>query len=73
MTEFFAKNSHSDVDPQPRTMKIKLTRAIITSNICVKLHRNPSINVGSRARMMFFVFAFFLKIATVTLTLSPGL
>ena len=62
---FFIKNSHSDFDLQHMTLKVKLARDNIIPNICVKLY--PSINVGSTAMTVFV-----LKIATVTLTLSPG-
>ena len=55
----------SDLDLVPRTLKVELARDIV--NICVKFHYNPSINVGARAMTMFF-----LKIVTMTLTLSPG-
>ena len=69
MTMFFCfvfyKNSHSDFDLQHMTLKVKLARDNFIPNICAKLY--PSIIVGSRAMTVFV-----LKIATVTLTLSPG-
>ena len=60
MTKFFLKLT-SDLDLEPRILKAELARDIVIPNICVKL----SINVGSRVMTKFF-----LKIATVHLTLS---
>ena len=34
----FSKNSHSDLDLKPRTLKVKLARDIIKSNIYMKLY-----------------------------------
>ena len=36
MTIFFSKNSHSDLDLEPRTLKVKFAGDIIIPNICVK-------------------------------------
>ena len=33
-----SKNSHSDLDLEPRTLKIEFAWGIIIPNICVKLH-----------------------------------
>ena len=38
MTKFFSKNSHSDLDLEPRTLDVELVQDIIKSNICVKLY-----------------------------------
>ena len=43
------KNSQSDLDLEPRTLKVEFARDIIIPNICVKLYEKPSINVGARA------------------------
>ena len=49
---------------KPSILKIDLAWDVIIPNICVKLYWNPSMNVGTRAMTKFF-----LKIATVTVTL----
>ena len=67
MTKFFLKITNG-FDLEPRTLKVEPARDVVIPNICAKLHYNPSINVGASAMTKFF----FLKIATVTLTLSPG-
>ena len=61
----FSKNSHCDLDLGPRTLKLKIHQDIVILYICGKLNQNRSMNEGDRAMTMFF----FLKIATVTLTL----
>ena len=53
MAKFFL-NSQSNIDLEPRTLKIKLAEDIIIPNIRVKLHQKPSINVGARAMTQFF-------------------
>ena len=49
----------------PRTLKLKIHQDIVILHICGKLNQNRSMNEGTRAMIMFF-----LKIATVTLTLA---
>ena len=61
----FSKNSHCDLDLDHIKLKRKLIWGIVISNTCVKLYWNWIINEGTRAMTMFF-----LKIATVTLTLA---
>ena len=46
-------------------LKLKIHHDIVILHICGKLNQNRSMNEGSRAMTMFF-----LKIATVTLTLA---
>ena len=50
----FSKNSHSDLEPEPRTLKVELAWDIIIPNICVKEYYNPSLNAGTRAMTKFF-------------------
>ena len=34
----FSKNSHSDLDLEPKTLRVQLAPDIIKPNICVKLY-----------------------------------
>ena len=44
----FSKNSHNELDLKPKTLNVELAQNIIIPNICVKLYKNPSTNVGAR-------------------------
>ena len=59
----FLKYSYCDLDLGPR--KLKIVQDIVILHISGKLKQNRSINEGARAMTMFF-----LKTATVTLTLA---
>ena len=50
----FSKNSHSEFDLEPRTLKVEFARDIFIPKICVKLHLSLSINIGARAITFFF-------------------
>ena len=50
----FSKNSHRDLDLEPRTLDVEPVQDIIKSNICVKLYKNPSIYAGARAITKLF-------------------
>ena len=64
----FSKNSHNDLDLEPRTLKVEFARDIIIPNICMNLHLKPLMNVGTRV-----VTKFFQEIAIMILTvLSMG-
>ena len=45
--KFFLKTA-SDLDLEPRTLKVELASDIIIPNIDVKLNQNSSINVGTK-------------------------
>ena len=62
----FSKNSHCDLGPG--TLELEIIKYIVILNICMILNQNQSLNEGVRAMTMFF----FLKIASVTLTLNPS-
>ena len=62
----FSKNSHCDLDLGPGTLKLEIIKYIVILNICMILNQSQSLNEGVRAMTMFF----FLKIASVTLTLA---
>ena len=51
----FSENSHSDLDHEPRTLKVNLAQDIFISNICVKSYQNPTINVGASAMTVFLL------------------
>ena len=59
------KKKHVDHNPGPGGLKRKLDQDIITLNVCVKLNQNQPVNEDERAMTIFF-----LKIITVTLTLT---
>ena len=68
MTKFFSKNCHCYLDLEPSYLKVELAQDAEIPNKCVKIYLNPLVNAGSRVMTIFFS----LKIATVTLTLSPA-
>ena len=65
MTMCFSKNSPCDLDPGPRTLKLKLAQNIVILNICVKQNHNQLMNKDARVMTKLF-----LKIVTATLTLT---
>ena len=48
------RNSNSDLDLNPRRLKLELDQDIIILITCVKLHQNRPINKGDRVMTMFF-------------------
>ena len=64
-SQHISKNSDFHIDLSPRELKLEFGQDIFHTNVCVKLQQNRSINEGATGMTMFF-----LKIATVTLTLA---
>ena len=67
---FFLKIANY-LDLESSNLKVEFARDITISNNCVRIYQNPLINAGARA-ITNYINLFFLKKATVTLTLSPA-